>query len=94
MTYYDVGTFDTWTDNGVTYQGELTQEGEYHYWVVHGVGVVASRERYFTRLPDEAVRSPIEEDEPACRACLHQMDDGHTEDEGCMFGGDWVEDGG
>jgi len=92
-TYYDVSSFDTWTDDGVTYQGVLTPEGEYHYWVVHGVGVVQRRERYFTILPDEAVRSPIEDDEPSCRACRHQTDDGHTEEKGCMFGSDSSEEG-
>jgi hypothetical protein len=76
-TYYDASTFDTWTDDGVPYQGVLTPEGEYHYWVVHGV-----------EAEDYVSRSPTEDDEQACKACRYQTDDGHTEEEGCMFSED------
>ena len=76
-TYYDASTFDTWTDDGVTYQGVLTPEGEFHYWMVHGV-----------EAEDYASRSPTEDDEPACKACRYQTDDGHTEEDGCMFSED------
>ena len=83
-TYYDASTFDTWTDDGVPYQGVLTPEGEYHYWVVHGV----EAEDYASHCRGPLRRPRTEDDEPACKACRYQTDDGHTEEEGCMFSED------
>lgn len=84
-TYYDTSSFDIWTDEGVTYQGVLSPEGLFYYWVVHGV------------VTDDYIdRSSSEVPNPVCRACRYQTDEGHTEEKGCMFDSGssdgWVED--